>query len=121
MARHQFLPGTRTRISFSGLLGSQRVEGKWDHPYLDFKTASMILDLPDTHPRTHNLEFGKDGKPLFISGPNDNPRAIVTTLQRTAGEGNFHYIAELSDPGEVAQIQKLFAERTGITDIDEEA
>jgi hypothetical protein len=67
-------------------------------PHPDFKNqmADLMLDPPDTHPRENNVSFGKDGKPLFISGPYDDAIKISTvlnTLKRTCGEGNFHYIA----------------------------
>jgi hypothetical protein len=39
------------------------------------------------------ITFGKDGKPLYISGPHDNPAAVIRTLERTAGAGNYDYIA----------------------------
>jgi hypothetical protein len=39
------------------------------------------------------ITFGKNGKPLFISGPHDSPLPIIRTLERTAGAGNFDYIA----------------------------
>jgi hypothetical protein len=67
-------------------------------PHLDFtgQLANMVLDPPDAHPRTHTIEFGKDGKPFYVSGPYDDERKInrvLNTLNRTAGEGNFHFLA----------------------------
>ena len=50
------------------------------------------------HPRSGKVKFGKDGKPLFISGPYDNAEAIVRQLARTAGEGNFDYVMMLGEP-----------------------
>jgi hypothetical protein len=35
---------------------------------------------------------GPEGKPLFVSGPYDDPRRIVAQLMRSVGEGNFHYL-----------------------------
>ncbi|MEI8307074.1 MAG: hypothetical protein WCF99_08400 [Chloroflexales bacterium] len=35
---------------------------------------------------------GKDGKPWFISGPNDNVAQILAQLQRVVGEGNYHFL-----------------------------
>jgi hypothetical protein len=61
-------------------------------PHRDFAKASLVLDPPAAHARIHHVEFGHEGKPLFVSGPNDNARAIVNQLMRTAGEGNFDYI-----------------------------
>lgn len=67
-------------------------------PHPDFKGSlgDKVLDPPDAHPRAHGIEFGKDGKPFFVSGPYDDERKIsrvLNTLNRTAGEGNYHYLA----------------------------
>jgi len=61
-------------------------------PHRDFAKAVLVLDPPAVHARIHHVEFGHEGKPLFVSGPYDNARAIVNQLMRTAGEGNFDYI-----------------------------
>lgn len=70
-------------------------------PHRDFAKASLVLDPPGTHPPRHDLGFGQDGKPLFIAGPYDNAQAIIRQLQRTAGEGNFDYIAMLGGPEDI--------------------
>jgi len=67
-------------------------------PHADFAAqfCDQVLDPPETHPRTNNVAFGKDGKPLFVSGPYDDNLKISTVmsaLTRTAGEGNFNYVA----------------------------
>lgn len=67
-------------------------------PHRDFKSSRYILDPPDAHPRTGEFEFGKDGKPLYISGPRDNPEQIIRQLERTAGKGNFHFVTPLGEP-----------------------
>lgn len=61
-------------------------------PHPDFRLCQNILDPPEMHPRTGQVQFGKDGKPFYISGPDDNPHAIFNQLMRTAGEGNFQYL-----------------------------
>ena len=38
------------------------------------------------------ITFGKDGKPLYISGPYDDPRPVIRTLERTIGRGNFEFL-----------------------------
>ena len=62
-------------------------------PHRDFMRSQYVLDPPDAHPRTGTVEFGKDGKPFYVAGPRDNATAIVNQLDRTAGEGNFDYVA----------------------------
>jgi len=41
------------------------------------------------------IRFGRNGKPFYISGPRDRPREVIATLERTAGAGNYDYIAQL--------------------------
>jgi hypothetical protein len=59
-------------------------------PHPDFAAAAGHLG-PWTPPST--ITFGKDGKPLYISGPYDNPRPIIRTLERAVGAGNFEFMA----------------------------
>jgi hypothetical protein len=59
-------------------------------PHPDFAAAEGHLGSwagPGT------ITFGKDGKPLYISGPYDDPRPVIRTLERTAGRGNFEFLA----------------------------
>ena len=47
---------------------------------------------------TETFTFGKDGKPLYVSGPYDTParvRAIGRTLEKSCGTGNWDYIVEV--------------------------
>lgn len=67
-------------------------------PHRDFRRAQYVLDPPDAQPRTGEVEFGKDGKPFYIAGPYDNPQAILRQLERTAGEGNYHYLFQIGGP-----------------------
>ena len=67
-------------------------------PHRDFPRSSQILDPPDRHPSTGEVEFGHEGKPLYIEGPHDNAKAILRQLARTAGEGNFDFVVLMSDP-----------------------
>jgi len=62
-------------------------------PHPDFAAAEAHLG-PWNGPST--ITFGKQGKPFYISGPNDNPRTIIRTLERSAGAGNFDFI-DISD------------------------
>jgi hypothetical protein len=57
-----------------------------------FAATAAYLGAPST---PTPIRFGRDGKPFYISGPHDNPRAVVKTLEATAGAGNYHYIAHL--------------------------
>ena len=71
-------------------------------PHADFKRQMVdhVLEPPDVYPRTHNLKFGKDGKPFFYAGPYDNQRKIdriINTLDRTAGEGNYYFMFPIDE------------------------
>lgn len=68
------------------------------HPDFYEQHADLILDPPDAHPRENQVEFGKDGKPYYVSGPYDSEqkaRSVVNTLMRTCGPDNFHYLVSL--------------------------
>ena len=67
-------------------------------PHRDFAVTRRLLDPPDTHPRSGDVEFGREGKPFYVSGPSDDPRAIIEQLMRTAGEGNFDYLVQGGEP-----------------------
>ena len=67
------------------------------HPHRDFtiQKVDLVLDPPDMHPRKGKIEFGKDGQPFYASGPYDDEAkisSILSTLARTAGEGNYKYL-----------------------------
>jgi hypothetical protein len=40
------------------------------------------------------IRFGRDGKPFFVQGPHDDADAVLRTLERSAGRGKFHYLAQ---------------------------
>ena len=38
------------------------------------------------------VRFGRHGKPYFVQGVRDNATRILRTLERSVGEGNFHFL-----------------------------
>ncbi len=66
-------------------------------PHRDFRLSRRVLDPPDLHPRTGAVEFGRDGQPFYVSGPYDNVQAVLRQLNRTVGEGNYHYLMQMPD------------------------
>jgi hypothetical protein len=38
------------------------------------------------------IGFGRNGKPFFMAGPNDDAARVVRQLERAVGAGNFHYL-----------------------------
>jgi hypothetical protein len=78
-------------------LAREVVFGSVDHarglgfePYPDFDEVKGHLG-EWTGPST--ITFGKNGRPLYVSGPYDNPSQVIRTLERAVGEGNYDYIA----------------------------
>lgn len=61
-------------------------------PQKDFAMSRWVLDPRETIPPNDELEFGKDGMPLFVSGPHDNVAAIMAHLEKRVGKGNFHFL-----------------------------
>jgi hypothetical protein len=55
-------------------------------PHADFNRARELLGEWDG---TSHIQFGRDGKPVFINGPDDDVWRVLATLRRTVGEGNF--------------------------------
>ena len=83
-----------------GALEYARKYGFEPHPDFTRLHADQVLDPPEAHPRTHKVQFGKDGKPFFATGPYDDEykiKRILQTLERTAGEGNYHYLIGFGD------------------------
>ena len=58
-------------------------------PDPNFETTREHLGRWDT---IVSLQFGWQGKPLYINGPYDNSRQIIKILEANVGRGNFDYI-----------------------------
>lgn len=66
-------------------------------PHRDFRDSQYILAPRGTYEEEYEIEFGVDGRPLFVSGPHDNAAAVVRKLERTAGPNNYDYVVLLGD------------------------
>jgi hypothetical protein len=62
-------------------------------PAADFIDTAPYLGGDST--AASPIRFGRDGKPLYISRPYDNPRAIIETLEATVGTGNYDYLTHM--------------------------
>jgi hypothetical protein len=83
------------------IYGAINYAQRWGfQPHADFNTAGQILEPRGNLPENHDIEYGQDGKPLFVAGPYDNSRWVINKLIETAGEGNFDYVMPLVDPEE---------------------
>ncbi len=63
-------------------------------PHKDFDLAEYILDPADEIPFM-DIEFGKNGRPFYISGPHDNVDLILHKLNITVGVGNYETLIRL--------------------------
>jgi hypothetical protein len=64
-------------------------------PHRDYAKAMRYLHDVDSSESTATFNFGKDGKPLFVAGPNDTParcEAIRQALDKHVGDGNYDFI-----------------------------
>lgn len=66
------------------------------NPHKDYNLSQKIFGDIDSAVCHQRYEFGKDGKPFYISGPNESferSKQIINTLTRRYGEGNYDYFA----------------------------
>jgi hypothetical protein len=68
-------------------------------PHKDFDLSQYILDEADSIEPATDVEFGRKGKPFFISGPDDDAPRILKQLEATAGRGHFDYLYRTDFPG----------------------
>lgn len=61
-------------------------------PHPDFEKSKAHLGEND---RRIQIEFGRDGKPFFVSGPYDDGQKILGILNNNVGENNFEYILNI--------------------------
>lgn len=64
-------------------------------PHKDYRLAKVIFGDLDASVCPMSFEFGKDGKPLFISGPNDTPkrcRQIRDALTKHCGKDGYQFV-----------------------------
>lgn len=73
-----------------GAVAYARDLGFESHP--DFEQAAGQLGAWEP---TGVVRFGRGGKPYFVQGIRDNATRILATLERSVGEGNFHYLVSV--------------------------
>jgi len=61
-------------------------------PEKDFELTQYMLAPRGEFLASYKLEFGKDGKPLFVAGPYDDVPSILDQLDKTAGPGKYDYV-----------------------------
>jgi hypothetical protein len=77
-------------------------------PQEDYHKAKALFGDIDPNECDETFEFGKDGKPLFIAGPSDDParcRRILATLTDRLGPNGFHFTIPMGDPEEFGLVE----------------
>jgi hypothetical protein len=71
-------------------------------PHKDYPTVKKIFGTIDPSFCQSEFEYGKDGKPFYVSGPNQteaDSKRIINTLNDRLGPDGFHFLVGV-DPGE---------------------
>jgi hypothetical protein len=79
-------------VSYAESLGFQ--------PHRDYSSVKRFLGSIDPAACPKEFEFGKDGKPLYISGPNETQQdseKIIATLSEKLGPDGFHYLVRTGE------------------------
>ncbi len=68
-------------------------------PHPDYQVARLLLVGIDPSLSTDRFEFGKDGKPFYVQGPNDSPgkAAAIMAKVKAAGGQSMIVFAEAPD------------------------
>jgi hypothetical protein len=72
-------------------------------PHADYAEASRIFGDVESTACSTFFEYGRDGKPCYISGPHETPaqvHSIIEQLKRRLGPGNFDYLVLAEPTGE---------------------
>jgi hypothetical protein len=88
-------------------------------PHPDYRHASKLLDGIDLSSCPNQFEFGRDGRPFYIQGPNES-LALATAISQRVQRAGGHFIHKLSgpDPEEFAAGEDEFDELDS-TDADD--
>lgn len=66
-------------------------------PQKDFKLSKYVLEGRDKFGEITEVEFGKDGKPFYIAGPDDDVQTIMGKLEAKLGPDNFKYFFPIDE------------------------
>ncbi|MEF8702456.1 MAG: hypothetical protein V5B32_04310 [Candidatus Accumulibacter sp. UW26] len=84
--------------------------------HADYARAAQLFGTIDAAECPRNYVYGQDGKPFYVSGPNETPaqsRRILNTLSRRLGADGFHYMAQVSAADLIGQIADDEPEQLG--------
>ena len=60
-------------------------------PDKHFRITEYLLNPDLIDDGIDKIEFGYEGKPFFISGPDDNTDRIISILEKNVGKGNYDF------------------------------
>jgi hypothetical protein len=83
--------------------GAREYAGKLGFkPDPDYFYAREIFGTIDAESCDETIEYGDEGKPLYILGPYDDAERVLARLRRTLGTDGFHVVVplDLSDSRE---------------------
>jgi yecA family protein len=87
-------------------------------PHRDYKKARRVFGSVNSRDCPQTFTYGKDGKPFFMAGPNDDEKRVdlvLRVLTAKLGEDGFHYLVptEPGQPDEFAreELQDFFRRR----------
>ena len=69
-------------------------------PHKDYRVVMRIFGDIDPVVCPTKFEYGRDGKPLYVSGPKDTSkksRGIIDTLMKRCGPDGFDYMVEMGE------------------------
>jgi hypothetical protein len=70
-------------------------------PHPDYATAELIFGDVAAEACAEEFAYGKDGKPFFFAGPNDDSykcQQILRTLEKHCGPGGYTYVIPVEEP-----------------------
>jgi len=71
------------------------------HPPREFAAAERLFGSVDPQACDATFEFGKDGKPFYVSGPSESPTTVrrrMNQLLARLGPDGFNYLVEVPLP-----------------------
>lgn len=63
-------------------------------PNKDFSITEYILNDVEKIPFI-DIEFGNEGKPFYVPGPDDNSNKVLRTLEKNVGSGKYHFLMDV--------------------------
>ncbi len=70
-------------------------------PHKDYSAAKRIFGDIEKDACPRSFEYGKDGKPFYIAGPNDSEafkKNVIKILRSKCGPDGFHFTVPYGDP-----------------------